>query len=357
MAGKKKKSTKSKPVADKSSKGKRAQLEGLAEKINTALGVSGKVYLGSKTPKWSRRRTGIAALDYVLGGGLPRGHLVMFTGGESSFKSSAALISIAQIQEDDPEAWTVWLAGEGFDSEWAQTWGVDLSRVLVVSTTTGDTALETAITLLETGCVALMVFDSVQSLGTEREMEGGVDSESYAGAGAPQLWGRVMRRVYAATNAGCDACMIGISQVRSKIGGYSGGAPPQPEGSQIWALKHWKSIDVYFRKGEVEKVGDDERMVVKWREFKLKSVKNKTATPDKHSSFKIKYGSHGPVIDNIATFVKLGLRYELITQTGAWYEGLGVERTHGLDKFLAKLRRDPELVSACEHQLRERYSA
>ena len=358
--GKSKQSKKKAPAkaAKPKSEDKLALLVSLAATINKNLGVAGKVFVGTDAIEWVRRRTGIAALDFVLGGGLVEGQMVQFTGGESSAKTTAALISIATIQRDDPSAIALWVAGEGFDRGWARLWGVDLNRLYVIQTTTGHVGLEAAVSLIESGAVTVAVFDSIQSLGTEREMEGGVDSESYAGAGAPQLWGRVTRRIYAAVaQPNVRTCMIAISQLRSKIGGHTKpGMPPPTQGSQIYALKHWKAADVEFSRSDIVAVGEEEHIEVKARRFKLKTSKNKTASPGRISSFWMAFTDGIPWVDNAATLVKLGIRYGFIEKTGAWYRGCGIAKTNGLDAFKDKLAADSEAVELLQADLEDVYA-
>jgi recombination protein RecA len=324
-------------------------LMALAGQVNKALGNAGHVFLGTEQREFVRLRTGITALDYVCGGGLVRGQMIQFTGGDSSFKTSAAMMCVASVQSQGGSV--VWVAGEGFDKKWAKKLGVDLSELIVITADTGDQMMEAAITMIESGLVDLMVFDSFQSLGTTREMEAGVDDESYAGAGAPQMWGRVMRKAYSAMNAGANTAMIGISQVRAPIGKFSPRGAPEPEGSGIWALKHWKAIDIYFRKGESEFEGDaSEKRRLLSREFKMRCMKNKTAQSERQASFLLKYENGYPYIDNKGTLFRLARAYGLIKIKGAWYEGYGI-RTQGEEKFYAALEDDEDAIESMEADL------
>ena len=315
------------------------QLQAVANQCNKALGSTGAVYLGSEQRAFERVPTGIVALDYVLGGGLVRGQMIQFTGAESCFKTTAAMISAANIQKNGGLA--VWVAGEGFDKSWAAKHGVDIKKLLIVTANMGDVALETAMTLLESGLVDVMVFDSFQSLGTSQEMEGAVDDPAYASAGAPQMWGRVMRRVYAAGAA--NACLIGISQVRAKIGGFSGHGPPEPEGTGIWAIKHWKCADVIFKKGEPifagDKTGEGRKLLS--REFKLHCKKNKTAPTEQfQASFTFKRKSDGTwKVDNLGTLMRLAMACEVVERSGAWYQGFGI-KAQGEDKYRLALAKN-----------------
>lgn len=327
----------------------------LADKCNKALKTTGKVYLGRDQPQYARLPTGIIALDYVMGGGLPKSQLSVFEGEESTFKTTAAINAIATMHSEVSDSTGLWVAGEGFDRAWAGNWGVDLDRLLVITANSGDTSMETAVTLLESGHVDIAVIDSFQSLGTEREMEGGVDSEAYAGAGAPQMWGRVMRRVFAAMNRGVQTALIGITQVRSPIGkrGFRG-MPPEPEGTGINAIKHWKAINVRFKKGELYYEGENEDRELIGRQFKLRCTKNKTAVSERVASFDMLQDTEGAwVVDNVGTAFRLGRALGFIESKGSWFTGLG-HRAQGEENFIDWLREDEEALEVLMADIREK---
>jgi recombination protein RecA len=327
-----------------------AELKALAQTVNTALGTSGAVFVGTEQREFERIRTGIVALDYVLGGGLVRGQMVQFTGEDSSFKTSAAMVAAGTAQE---QGYTVvWIAGEGFDKKWAASLGVVLEDLVVVTADTGDVAMEAAVTMIQQGLVDVMILDSFQSLGTTREMDSGVDDEAYAGAGAPQMWGRVMRKSYSAMNAGAKTAIIGISQVRAPIGKYAGGRAPDPEGTNIWALKHWKAAEILFRKGELffntDETGEKRRIL--GREFKLKCIKNKTSQSERQASFELRYEARVPYIDNNGTFFRLARAYGLIQNSGAWFKYRNV-RAQGEQAFIDAFFEDDDAVEVLAMEL------
>lgn len=320
-------------------------LAGLAGQCNIALKDEGKVYLGSSHRPRGRIRTGILALDIITGGGIIRGGATEIYGQESAGKTLETLQIVKSCQQAGGIA--VWLVGEGFDVPWAVRNGVDMDRLLRIEAMAGDQGCEAAMAVLESGAADLLIFDSVQSLAPAREMESGVDSESYAGSGAPQMWGRVMRKAYAFANSGRSAhtAIILISQVRDVIGGFSKNKPaPQP--TAIRSIRHWKDISVQTRAGEMEFL--DENNVEKkrplCREFHLLNTKNKTATPYRSGIFKFYFEEHEGIpmgIDHVDQLVRYGKAHDLISGT-SWLEGYGL-RAHGRPAFSALLREDKAL--------------
>lgn len=93
--------------------------------------------VGEKVPCIS---TGSLALDDVLSsGGLPKGRLIQYYGPAGSGKTMMAMIAISEAQKQDPTAQQMFIdAEQTFSANWAETLGVDTSRVILVD---GDTAV------------------------------------------------------------------------------------------------------------------------------------------------------------------------------------------------------------------------
>lgn len=337
------------------------ELESLAEQVNRVLGVNGKVTTG-RDPKLKIERipSGILAFDYITGGGLPRKLNLELYGQESSGKTTLALNIVAAVQKRTlfdvkgrkRKGVGAWVVGEEFDDAWAERQGVDLNRLIKIEALTGDLMLETAVTYLESGLIDVMVIDSIQALGTQRELDAGVDSESYAGAGAPQMWGRFYRATRSLFNGGkSKAAIVTISQAREAIGSFSPAGKPEPIPTQIRVLKHWKSISIYCKRGEPTfKDPKSEKKRIISREFKLHCKKNKTAVPEKVGSFVYNFTKDSFGIDRADEAYRLGRVYGLIEQRGARVEGYGIQvkgtkDEPGAQQYIEKLRRRPVVMT------------
>ena len=333
---------------------KRDRLLAAMALCNRALKDEGRLYLGSDHPLHQRLPTGILALDYVTGGGVVRGQMCEFAGQEGSAKTLAATIAVATTQAAGGEA--CWCQGETFDSAWAEEHEVDLETLVMLEAASGDTAMETFCTLLDQNVLDIAVLDSFQSLGTTREFEAGVESESYAGAGAPQMWGRTMRRAYRAANRGSPTAIIGISQVRDTIGGFApGGRKPEPKGTAIRAIKHWKAIGVYFKSGDQEYDGKEESKNLRAIEFKVRCTKNKTAaTLGRYATFWLRKDRYGWAIDNDSSLVQLAVNFDLVKKKGGWYVGYGV-RGQGRAGWLAAVKKRQDKYDRLVKEVRSNF--
>ena len=325
-----------------------AAVRELAKKLNTNLRGEGRIYMGDEHPETKFKSSGVLALDVVCGGGLPCGQLVELFGPGSSTKSLLCHEACAAEQERGGIA--AWLAGETYDKDWARKRGVDPSKVFLVDGSSGDTMLETGLSLLESGAVGIIVFDSFQSLGTTREMEAGVESESYGNGGAPQMWGRIMRRAYrlAAQGKLQNTALLGISQARAKIGATKGYAAEDGQPIQVRAIQHWKAVSIRCRAGEVLTTEPRGGGRVYDREFILRCEKNKVAPTDGwKASYHLRVRDWEGIpkgVDNYPTIFEFATAYELIKRSGSWYSFGDEKIGQGEGQALTWLRGQPEVA-------------
>ena len=108
---------------------------------------------------------GIKALDdasYI--GGVPRGKMVELYGHESSGKSLLTLFLIANAQKQGLEC-ALLDVEQSFDPEWAAKHGVDVNNLFFSNEfISGETALEYAYRICESGAFGLIVIDSTAAL-------------------------------------------------------------------------------------------------------------------------------------------------------------------------------------------------
>lgn len=337
-------------------KEKLALLQEVAKKINRSLGLEGRVTLGKDTTPIKRIETGLLSADYCLTGGIPKGRYTELEGEDGAGKT---LLSSMFIKAAQDAGGVVGLASrEEFDPVLMEQNGVDVGSLVFIDTAHGDKALEACTTLVEEGVLDMLVFDSIQSFGTRREAEGSIEDEAYGSAGAPQMWGRVMRRAYALANQGNECAYIGISQVRSAIGKFSRNGPPDPEPTQIRSIKHWKSISVQTKRGEVvyQETATGRKIVLS-REFKLKCRKNKTGIPDRTTSYIYNFKEHDGKargFDLAEDAFRMARIYEVLENKGAHYYHAGKKIEQGEANVVKLIRADEKLMQRIRGEVRER---
>lgn len=115
------------------------------------------------------------SLTWATHGGIPRGKITNFYGPEGSSKTTLALIALAQIQKNDPDAIGIWFDAEfNFSPVWARTQGVDTDRLIVRVGNNGseifDFISKTVKAMCQEGApIKFIGLDSVKSLVPPKE--------------------------------------------------------------------------------------------------------------------------------------------------------------------------------------------
>jgi len=136
--------------------------------------------------------TGSIALDWAIGGGVPKGELVLFWGPQGSGKTLQALKLLAHELRNNQDKFAIWVDTEySFDVQRAETMGVDTSRVILIQSNTFEGAIaplakiEKEIQKEKNICA--IILDSVkglQAVNSQNQMEeGNIESAANAYGG------------------------------------------------------------------------------------------------------------------------------------------------------------------------------
>ncbi len=283
--------------------------------------------------------TGSLGLDLALGvGGLPRGRVVEIFGPESSGKTTLCLEAIAQCQKAGGTCAFI-DAENAFDPVYARKLGVKVEDLLVSQPDTGEQALEICDMLVRSGGVDMVVIDSVAALVPEAEIKGEM-GDSHVGLQA-RLMSQALRKLTGNIKK-TNTLVVFINQIRMKIG-VMFGSPETTTGGN--ALKFYASVRLDIRRiGQIKK-GDE----VLGNETRVKVIKNKVAPPFKQAEFDILYGEgisfEGELID-------IGVKYDIVEKSGAWYSYNGSKIGQGKDNTRIWLKENPEIAAEIEQKIR-----
>ncbi|MCS7258399.1 MAG: recombinase RecA [candidate division WOR-3 bacterium] len=282
--------------------------------------------------------TGSIGLDYALGiGGLPRGRVIEIFGPEASGKTTLTLQIIAQVQKLGGTA--VFIDAEhALDVRYAQALGVDLDNLFVAQPDSGEQALEIAETLTRSGALDVFVVDSVAALVPRAEIEGEM-GDAFVGVQA-RLMSQALRKLSAVISKS-KTCAVFTNQIRQKIGVMFGNPETTPGGL---ALKFYASIRLDIRRIGQIKHGEE----IIGSRTKVKVVKNKLAPPFKEAEFDIIYGKG---ISRAGELVDLGLQFNVLERSGAWYQFQGEKIGQGRENAIQFLESNPELAQKIEKKL------
>jgi recombination protein RecA len=283
--------------------------------------------------------TGSLTLDSALGiGGLPKGRVVEIYGPESSGKTTLTLHAIAECQKGGGTAAFV-DAEHALDPIYAEKLGVNVEDLLVSQPDTGEQALEITDMLVRSGAVDMVVIDSVAALTPKAEIEGDM-GDSHVGLQA-RLMSQALRKLTG--NIKRSNCMVVfINQIRMKIG-VMFGSPETTTGGN--ALKFYSSVRLDIRRIGALKKGDE----VVGNQTRVKVVKNKLAPPFKQAEFEILYGEG---ISLEGELIELGVKYNLVDKSGAWYSYNGDRIGQGKENVRQFLKDNPEMAEDIYNKVR-----
>ena len=284
--------------------------------------------------------TGCLTLDLALGiGGMPRGRIIEIYGPESSGKTTVALHAIAEAQKMGGVAAFI-DAEHALDPVYAKKLGVNLEDLYVSQPDTGEQALDITDALVRSSAVDIIVNDSVAALTPKAEIEGDM-GDSHVGLQA-RLMSQALRKLTAIVNKS-HTCVIFINQLREKVGVMFGNPETTPGGK---ALKFYASIRIDVRRMDSLKDGDG----IMGNRTKAKIVKNKLAPPFKQAEFDIVFGEG---ISQQGCIIDMGVQYDIIAKSGAWFSYNGNKVAQGKEKMRQYLKDNPEVQAEIEAKIRE----
>ena len=295
---------------------------------------------GTAVPDVQVVSSGSINLDLALGiNGLPKGRVVEIYGPESSGKTTMTLHAIAECQKAGGTAAFV-DAEHALDPGYAGKLGVNVEDLLVSQPDTGEQALEIVDMLVRSGAIDMVVIDSVAALTPKAEIEGDM-GDTHVGLQA-RLMSQALRKLTG--NIKRSNCMvIFINQIRMKIG-VMFGSPETTSGGN--ALKFYASVRLDIRRIGALKKGDE----IVGNQTRVKVVKNKMAPPFKQAEFEILYGEG---ISREGELIDLGVKYNFVDKSGAWYSYQGDRIGQGKENVRQFLKDNPDMAAAIEKQVRD----
>ena len=283
-------------------------------------------------------KTGSVSLDLALGiGGVPKGRIVEIYGPESSGKTTIALQVIAESQKTGGCAAFIDVE-HALDPVYAKNLGVDIDSLLVSQPDTGEQALEITEALVRSGAIDVVVIDSVAALVPKAEIEGDM-GDSHVGLHARLMSQGLRKLAGVISKSNCVA--IFINQLRDKIGVIYGSSETTTGGR---ALKFYSSVRIDIRRIEAIKSNGE----IIGNRTRAKIVKNKVAPPFREAEFDIMYGKG---ISHEGELVDLGLKFDILKRSGAWFYYGETRIGQGRDNVKLLLSENTELAQEIETKL------
>ena len=189
----------------------------IAKQLNKEYKDDNLAIVSSVKPNYTRMPTNALGLDYILGGGIPLGRIIEFSGLQHSGKTTAACVVLAAYQRAYPDKTCIYVDVEhSLDLKFqAKMTGLDLNRMLYVSPNglSGEQICDAIIEFEKADDVGCIVLDSLPALLPAAVMENDLTKD----AGMRGTMAKTYHRFFPEMNdmvARKENLFIAINQVR-----------------------------------------------------------------------------------------------------------------------------------------------
>lgn len=256
--------------------------------------------------------TGIASFDLSTGiGGLPRNRVSILQGEEHSGKTLLLLSTIAVAQKAGGRCAFI-DAEHALTPQFAKLLGVNWDQLspFVKRPKTLDEAYDLLKTYAQSGLFDVVGFDSVTALTTHAAIETKA-GEAGSRAAVARMHSEELPKIIAILHK--RTAIVFINQMRENPN------PPNwwKAGKLLYtpggkALRHYSSLTVEIKSGQVYKKGD----IRIGHRLKTHITKNKVGVPYLNAEFDMMYGTG---LDLTSDMVEAAIRYGVVRQSGSWY--------------------------------------
>ena len=189
----------------------------IAKQLNKEYKDDNLAIVSSVKPNYTRMPASALGLDYILGGGIPLGRIIEFSGLQHSGKTTAACVVLAAYQRAFPDKTCIYVDVEhSLDLKFqAKMTGLDLNKMLYVSPNglTGEQICDAIIEFEKADDVGCIVLDSLPALLPAAVMENDLTKD----AGMRGTMAKTFHRFFPEMNdmvARKENLFIAINQVR-----------------------------------------------------------------------------------------------------------------------------------------------
>jgi len=317
-----------------------------------------RISVGDDVLKVEKQPTPSPGLNKALGGGLPYGRQILIWGSKSSAKSSLCLQTIALAQQEGKLC--AWIDAEmSYDQEWAESLGVDPSKLIYSQARTINEMVDVGVQLMEAG-VDVIVVDSITSLLPAIYFEKDSDElkqlENTKQIGAESRdFSNAWKMINYANNKVKPTLFILISQSRNNINAMY--TSQQPTGGQ--STKFYSSTVIKLFSSESDNQAIKGKIPVRdklieekiGRKIRWELQFSKTSPGFQSGEYDFYFKGDKLGIDSVADLVDTAEMSGIVSRTGAWYILEDGSKVQGRDAFVAKVKEDEELYKSIEEQL------
>jgi recombination protein RecA len=299
---------------------------------------------------------GILSIDYVMGGGFPRGRHVEVFGSYSVGKTYTAERLIASAQAQGLRCAYIDVEST-FDPDFAEHIGIDLEELAYHQQEHGNRVVDFIETLLRSELFDVIVLDSIAALLPKSELESDMEGGSYGTAQA-KLMSAALRRLTAANKR---TVLVYINQTRDSLGSVfqkrsvtSGG-----RAMGFYAGTRIEMVRVENIKRKVKRVdptNGNEQVVelIRGHRVLVRIDKDKTGGAMPHDTTSFVFDYEEREIDHIEDLMYLGRMMGMIEKRGDYWMVVDYEEEKqlGRARFKKWLVQHPAICDELEEQIR-----
>lgn len=311
-------------------------LSELEDKLGSLLGnnYSGKTVSINPIDFYSSNCLG---LDYVMGGGFPKGRVVEISGPESTGKSLIVSHFFADLQRKGLNCAYIDLENS-LDPTFAIYCGLNTDELLYMKPDSSEQALDCCLTLINSGVVSAIAVDSVAALCSQEERA--ISLTEVSNTTTAKLLSMFLKKVVQPA-AKTGTTLIMINQLRSTLNAK--GAQEETPGGR--ALKYYSSIRLRLRKIDILK----EVVTPVGIRVEVKNIKSKVGIPFRKAQFNLYFphvNDEGEItagIDTYTDFIEYGVASQLIAKKGSYFYLPDNTPFQGVKKLKKHLMQNPDL--------------
>ena len=336
--------------------------------------LSGDVKVGA----YESISTGSPALDRAICiGGIPRGRITQLAGKESSGKTMLALSCIKSYLDENEENTALFIDAEyTYDPDWAESLGVDTSRVMVIKTNDAKKIFEGLIGTVKVNSsskkitknmkgildyviegvdprfknLGIVVLDSIAVLNTP--MEAAADVGKANMAPIPRFLSTELKKLTPVV-AQANVAFIGINQVRVNLGQMFGDPTSSPGGK---ALKHACSLMINMAPiSSSDSIISDQSGNRIGHRVRAKIGKNKVGSPFKVAEYNIEYLSG--VVEKEQEILDLAVEFSLVERPNNKSYLIGDEKIVGRANAVSYLKDNYDICNNLLSSIRASYTS
>ena len=315
------------------------------------------------TPKpYTIRSSGSLMLDRALiVGGYVNGRMVELWGPEDGGKTTLALITIADVQRNEPDKFCAYIDMEGrLDLKWAVALGVDLARFYHVIPVNAEEVADLVKDSIRGGVCSLVVLDSIGAMISKAEIDKAASDLTVANV--PRVVTRMVN-IAGVEAPKTDTSVLIINQVREKIGTTAKDSSTTPGGR---ALKHATTFKLKvsrtYESSIKAEVGGTLREIA--HGISILVQRNKVGPSYRTAEvvlFTEPHPSYGNFVglDVASEAVTIGVQMGIVNQSGAWYSLADDAefRAQGKQNMANMIRHRPDLIAGIRQAFIEAQAA